>query len=287
MMISRIMCQSIKTLLPRYRDCMITNAADLKPTITLLRAEIIALENNTTLSPWIKRWLIAKYKRCLDKVIKQKSKDDRDQKGSDSTVVFLTSQPEFRYQAMAYGLIMESNDHLQARTLLNTLPYSDAGEQDFVAVQHIYLDYLADRSAYVLSNANKSFIYNAGLRQHPLAGFARAIHFTMTGQKVPVILTHLNGHTQIRSKKDIKPESKTKIYPNPTDQQSFTIDMSDFDDNTQYLCSILDIYGKVISQNRISHSKQSIDLHNIVNGIYIVKITNGDRMVHVEKLMVK
>ncbi|MBK9734275.1 MAG: T9SS type A sorting domain-containing protein [Saprospiraceae bacterium] len=80
---------------------------------------------------------------------------------------------------------------------------------------------------------------------------------------------------------------KISIYPNPTDQQSFTIDMSDFDDNTQYLYSILDIYGKVISQNRISHREQSIDLHNIVTGIYIVKITNGDIMVHVEKLMVK
>ncbi|MBK9735391.1 MAG: hypothetical protein IPO92_10640 [Saprospiraceae bacterium] len=126
------------SLLPRYRDCMITNAADFKPMITLLRAEIIALENNTTLSPWIKRWLIAKYKRCLDKVIKQKSKDDRDQKGKDSTVVFLTAQPEFRYQAAAYGILMDHNETAKARTILNSLSAKDAGETDFVDVQNIF-----------------------------------------------------------------------------------------------------------------------------------------------------
>lgn len=173
------------------------------------------------------------------------------------------------------------------KNLTNILPIRKVDEQEFVDVQNIYLDYLADRDNYKLSTTDNTAIYNAGLRKHPLAGFARSVYHTITGQKIPVTLTHLNGNTQTRSKNNIEPNVTTKIYPNPTDQQRFTIEMSDFDPNTQYQCTILDIFGQVVGQSNLSQSTQDIRLQNAVAGIYIVKISNFDKIVHVEKLIVK
>ncbi len=53
-------------------------------------------------------------------------------------------------------------------------------------------------------------------------------------------------------------DTAIKIYPNPTDQQSFTIEMSDFDPNVRYQCTILDVFGQVISQNSISITNKKL-----------------------------
>ena len=58
--------------------------------------------------------------------------------------------------------------------------------------------------------------YTAGLRKHPLAGFARSVYHTLTGHKIPVYLEHLNNRTVIRNKYTASEDKTAIFYPNPT-----------------------------------------------------------------------
>ena len=273
------------TIPARYRDCTYTNSTDLKQMITYLRNEILLLESNTNIDPWIKKWLIAKYKRCLDRAIKLKAKDDLQQKGKDSTIVFLLSQPEFRYQSMAYGLVMENNDLTRASTILNNLPINEFSEQEFVNVQNTYLDYLSSRSNYVLSSTNNSLIYNAGLRKHPLAGFARTVYHTITGQKIPVTLTHMNGNPNIRAKEVVKPD--ISIFPNPSENGEFNIKLASFTEGDEIVILVYNMYGQVIQSNPLTQKQTQMEIPNASNGIYFIQIMINNTITHSGKLIVK
>jgi hypothetical protein len=273
------------TIPARYRDCTYTNTTDLKQMITYLRNEILLLEANTNMDPWIKKWLIAKYKRCLDRAIKLKAKDDLEQKGKDSTIVFLLSQPEFRYQSMAYGLVMENNDLTRASTILNNLPISDVNVQEFVNVQNTYLDYLNSKSNYILTTSNNSLIYNAGLRKHPLAGFARTVYHTITGQKIPVTLTHLNGNPNIRAKEVVKPD--ISIFPNPTENGVFNIELASFTEGDEIISLVYNLYGQIIQRNPLIEKQSQIKIPNVPSGLYLVQIMVNNNITYSRKLIVK
>ncbi len=65
-----------------------------------------------------------------------------------------------------------------------------------------------------------------------------------------------------------------KIYPNPSNGKfQFTIDGSQFDENCKV--EIYNVQGERIYQSAITNTKFDIDLSNQPNGIYIVKIYDG------------
>jgi hypothetical protein len=182
---------------------------------------------------------------------------------------------------MAYGLVSETGDLPRARTMLNNLNPTDAGETAYVTTQHILLDYLGDRDGYIPSSTILSTLYNAGLAKHPLAGYSRSVYYTLTGQKVPVTLTHLNGGTQIRSK--IESEVKINLYPNPSKGDLLIIDFENLNPDVSYKYSISDIYGKIICQNHILESKTEVPVMTLSEGIYIIKISSDEKLFYVKK----
>lgn len=266
---------------PLFRNCMYANGMTLEQLIAAIRAEIQTVEANTNLDPWTKKWLLAKYRRCLDRYIKQKARALISQNDRQAAISFLSAQSEFRYQSMAYGLITESGDVLGARTKLTTMIPTDTGETEYISAQHILLDYLADRTGYLPSSLTLSGLYNAGLRKHPLAGYSRSVYYTLTGQKVPVTLTHLNGGTQIRSK--IESEVKINLYPNPSKGDLLIIDFENLNPDVSYKYSISDIYGKIICQNHILESKTEVPVMTLSEGIYIIKISSDEKLFYVKK----
>ncbi|MBK9735390.1 MAG: T9SS type A sorting domain-containing protein [Saprospiraceae bacterium] len=148
-----------------------------------------------------------------------------------------------------------------------------------------FLDYLSDKANYTLSTTDASKIYNAGLRKHPLAGFARAIHYTLTSQKVPVTLTHLNGNTQIRAKEPM--ESSVSIYPNPTAIGIFNVDIAKYNDGDHVICTVYNIYGQQIHTQKINQKITLVEIPNANNALYLVQIFVNKINIQTAKLIVK
>jgi hypothetical protein len=264
------------------RNCMYGNGISKQQAINLLKAEILRIQNDTNLNPWTKQWLIDKYKKCLDRLIKQKAKEDKDQSGRESAVQFLLSHPEFRYQSMAYGLVVESGDITRSRTMLNNLSPSDIGETEFVQSQNVLLDYLSDRSGYNAPSTSLSALYSAGLRKHPLAGFSRSIYHTLTGQKVPVTLTHLSGRPQTRVKEIA---NETFFYPNPSYAGDIIIDIPDFDDNREYSYSIQSTSGVIVDKGLLSQKVSDLSL-DVSSGVYFVSLIQEGNLINTQKWIV-
>lgn len=266
------------------RNCMYGNGITKLQAIDLLKAEILRIQKDTELMPWTKRWLLAKYRKCLDRIIKLKANEDKDQSGRESAVQFLLAQPEFRYQSMAYGLVVASGDITRSRAMLSNLRPGDDGETEFVQSQHTLLDYLSDRAGYKPSDIALSSLYNAGLRKHPLAGFSRSVYHTLSGQKVPVTLTHLSGRSQTRIK---EAPGETFFYPNPSYEGNVTIDIPDYDHNDEYSYSVQSTSVGCVNKGTLSQKVSELSL-NIPSGLYLVTLLkNGKPMLNQKWVVVR
>jgi len=152
-------------------------------------------------------------------------------------------------------------------------------------VQNVYKDYLCNRSSYILTTTNKSLIYNAGLRKHPLAGFARTVYHTITGQKIPVTLTHMNGNPNIRAKEVVKPD--ISIFPNPTENGVFNIELASFTEGDEIVILVYNMYGQVIQSNPLTQKQTQIEIPNAPSGLYLVQIMVNNNKTYSGKLIVK
>lgn len=109
----------------------------------------------------------------------------------------------------------------------------------------------------------------------------------MTGQKIPIALSHLNESTNTRGKGDSYNAASISVYPNPTDTKSFTVSVADFDPEASYHCSIFSICGQNIGKYMINSDGQTIDLPEHTEGMFIVRLTKNNRPVFVKKFIIK
>ncbi len=152
-------------------------------------------------------------------------------------------------------------------------------------MQNVYLDYLDSMSNYILTTTNKSLIYNAGLRSHPLAGFARTVYHTITGEKIPVTLTHMNGNPNIRAKEVVKQD--ISIFPNPTENGVFNIELASFTEGDEIIGLVYNMYGQVIQSNPLTQKQTQIEIPNVPSGLYLVQIMVNSNITYSGKLIVK
>jgi hypothetical protein len=64
------------------------------------------------------------------------------------------------------------------------------------------------------------------------------------------------------------------IFPNPA-SEIVTIRINN---NSTYLIDIMDISGKIVYSNQVNYSSQSIDVSAWEIGVYLVKVTNGNKI---------
>lgn len=82
-----------------------------------------------------------------------------------------------------------------------------------------------------------------------------------------------------------KIESELKIYPNPCTNSKVTID---FNANEISEISFTNITGKqiLLKKYEFPPHKTQIQLYNIPNGIYLIRVKTSDKKMVVKKLMV-
>lgn len=64
------------------------------------------------------------------------------------------------------------------------------------------------------------------------------------------------------------------VYPNPT-EGTFTIELADFSSSVKI--EILNTLGKVVYTNILTSPKTMLDINEFANGIYLVRLTNGEK----------
>ena len=258
---------------PRYRDCYIPNTSSGRN--IMLDALYEAMDDIPNLgagySVWKIKWLKAKYKRCIDAILKINSGHLITRDSISEAIDVYRDQEEFRYHIMAYGLMMDMGHYTEAQTYLNSLSPAEGEQTDFVSIQNIYLQYLISQENFTLSSTDRNYIKTIGEAPGLYAGFARAIYYQLTRVRIVkeygedrVILPRSNNQTNIS-------EFKVKVFPNPVNGNRLSIELPNSGIDEAAVIHIYDIVGNRI--NRISFENDSeIDVSNLGAGVYFLQV---------------
>jgi hypothetical protein len=271
--------------LPRsYRDCKCgPNPAGCIDMVNALIAEIDRLDGDDTVNEWVKRWLIAKYRRCITSVQKSFVKLLLDDGRTEDAINHLSALPSFRLRIMAYALMMNAHEIDKARTYLNSLNTDGEGEQAFVNAQNIYLDYLLDRSDYKLDNSDRNYLLSVSTDKNPYSGYIRSIYYKLTGERIDIDFEHLNGKSSTRAVVK-NPVSRLSVFPNPINDDYFNISIDEFSTDLEYTIKISSLDGRVLENTIISDVNSRIDI-NGNKGVYIVQLFENNKLVSTQKLV--
>ena len=76
--------------------------------------------------------------------------------------------------------------------------------------------------------------------------------------------------------------SSLKIYPNPA-HDIISVDIQDLNNTISY--QLFDIQGKKIEQGILEKENSFINIHNLANGIYFIRFTDGKQLYKIEKII--
>lgn len=202
---------------PYYRNCLIPfSIPDKKTMESALKAEITRIKNDNTIPSKLKKWLIARYERCLKRLrgLIGIQIINEEQNGKEKGIEYFSVQPLFSHKIMAYAIIMEAGEYQRASLYLNSLIPENSSQAEFITANNIYQSYLTNRSDFVLSNASKSTLKAIAVKPNELSGYARTIYYILTGERLRM---NTNTGIDILHKQINKTEYDLKIesFPNP------------------------------------------------------------------------
>lgn len=241
------------------------------------------IENDYSINPWVKKWLTAKYKRCLDKLNKNYVRRLLNDGKVEEAITHLSIQSSFRLRLLAYSILMNNGELNRAQNYLDSLQTKLPEEQNFVTAQNIFIDYVENRNTYTLSAQDSTMLYNIGIEENPYSGYARSIFYKLTGERIDINLPQIirnNPRNIIEDKSNLL----ISIYPNPTNRDGFYINIDNFDNNANYNYSIESIEGKNVKQGVIKLRSSNIEL-NENNGIYILQLYKNKELLSSEKII--
>jgi hypothetical protein len=104
----------------------------------------------------------------------------------------------------------------------------------------------------------------------------------LTGQKVPITLTHLTGSMQARSK---EVNQVSFSYPNPSFSGDITIDIPDYNNKGSYSYSIQSASGVIVNKGLLSQKVSDLSL-DISSGVYFVSLMQEGKLINTQKWIV-
>jgi hypothetical protein len=263
----------------KYRSCPIPKtSAEYDQMVTFLNQWITYFTSLPSLSHY-QKYVLQTYKDCLKKIKVNKVIIIKETGASDwknQAIAHLNGLDDFQSRIYAYGLMVDDEKYPQARTWLNSLTQNTDEIQDFVVIQNINLDYLENRGTYILSSANKTLLYNLGLKIEPLNGYARSLYFVLTGERIPISIDYGDGATSPRTKKDVAIVPYVKSYPNPVYNQAYTIELFDFEPTGNYTIEVYNVIGSIQYTKSFGDvDRINIDVDSWKSGLYVYKIVDS------------
>jgi len=233
--------------------------------------------------------LIAQYSRCLDSLIRTYIDTTLASGQVEDCIDFLSVQPEFRYRAMAYGIIIHNLEYTRVSDFLDTLETSKTEEQDFVNVQKIWLNYLMSIDTFKLSAADSITIRTAGEAYNPLAGYARTVFYKLTGERITRDFIHTDS-TVIPRNSDVTTSVDTQIsvefhvWPNPVTGQDVEISFEGANPEKEYVLVVYDALGVLRSATTVSNEVIYVPIGD-ATGIYFVCLFQDGERIHTKKVV--
>jgi parallel beta-helix repeat protein len=267
----------ISSSLCSFQDCNIVSSK-----VDTIRAEISLILENETLEPWYKRWLVNRYKRCIDRLVKKCSKKKLEDGESDEAISILNQQPEFRYKVLAYGLFLGNLDYDGAENYINNLETENEFENDYIVAQNIYLNYLKDKENFVLGEEEQQVLYTIAMSRNTLSSAARGVYYRLTGTKLTLPrIESSNSQGRLTQTKEVL-DSKTIVYPNPTNNEVFIEALAPMNS-----IEVLSISGdKPMKLVRLNGTlKHTINISTLPSGIYLLRVVSNDESVSTKKLI--
>lgn len=288
---------SYPNFLIQFRDCQdfinrnYNDVEALEELISSLEEEIDRLGQEVAsgqLNYWIARTLIAKYKECIDRakknivttILQEPNGDPRDR-----AITYLSNDDDFTFNIMAYSLMMSANEYARALAYLQTLNPSSEDEYDFIEVQSIYHQYLADPIGFSLSSTDRNTIYNAGNKRLELAGFVRKVYHQLTGERILLdVPMYDDPRGDIREAKEA--ETKVNIYPNPSIQNAdLTIEVDgDFLTDINPVIKVYNAQGQLLISNALRNKRQTMVMPD-QSGLLFITIDRDGEVIHSQKLI--
>jgi len=282
--------------LVQYRDCqdyISRNFNDkflLRQLITALEDEIERLENevlNGQMNVWVAKRLIAKYLECIDRtkknilmtIVRENNHNNR-----EAAIAYLLDEDDFRFNSMAYSLMMDAQEYNRAQTYLNTLNPNREDQMDFVNTQNLYLSVLMNGGINNLSSVDLESIRTAGLKRLPYAGFARKIYHELKGERIFLEVPLYNAHLSSNPRKS--DDSEIHIFPNPSRyQQDIIIEYDKIpSENSNYSVHIYNAQGLLLAVHALPAQQNTVPLP-LVKGLLFLSVMQGDHRIKTEKLV--
>ncbi len=276
------------TLPPKYRNCIIPKNLEEKKTMeAALKAEILRIKNDPSISSALKKWLIARYERCLKKlkgeiglqIIKEETN------GKEEAITYFSNQQLFSHKIMAYAIIMEEGELERASVYLNGLPTENSAQSDFVFANNIFLSYLENRNEFVLSITTKESLRVKALQENELSGYIRAIYFKLTGERLRIPLSHIQNVEPRSSHFNNSSELSITSYPNPILGNEHIIEIKTNVSNQKYSINLKDITGKIMKTSNAVIGKNIFDMADIVQGVYIIEVLSEYDKLYTNKVV--
>lgn len=281
-----------------YRDCQDyidrnqNEIPSLMYLVNSLEEEIARLEmevDDGNLNKWIAKMLISNYLECIDRAKKYIVTSLLHSQGGDTrkdAIKYLTTDRDFRFQIMAYSLMVSGYEYDRALEYLNSLSPVREDQLDFIDVQRIYLSYLSERSSFTLSNYDQNFIKEAGLKRLPLAGFARKIYHELTNERIVLDVPIYYNSTESGKRTPTERKSLIKVYPNPS---YLNDDLNVFIPETgtkrcDYKIRVFNMRNEQISELTVVSGHHKISLPD-VSGLMFFTIEKERQIIHSQRIL--
>jgi len=195
-------------------------------------------------------------------------------------------------QTKHFGLKMMKNDLAGAQAKLASLPANNTKQIYFKEVQSLNLRYLQgfDKENKLTKN-DLQRLMEIAYSETSISGYAKGLFFQITGTYLPneyLELEEMAKEMQEKGKKRETDAYKTtdqamRIFPNPATDR---LEIVSSDNILISRCVLTDFSGKVVFQQSVNKNSLTLDIQNVVSGIYLVKVIDEHGEVTIEKIIV-
>ncbi len=279
----------------KYRKCPLpkTKAEGDKMEADIL-GEIKKLEDDKDMNPELKKYLINRYKACLNKIRREIIiiiKEDDGTKGrtqaSKDAANFAKNTGDLSLQTIGFGILANERLYDEAQIYLNTLPSNgDADVIDFITTQQINMGYLLNKGSYILSPENRGKLLELGNKTTSVSGFARSLYYKLTGERLPITFIHSERSLEPRSNNSSTTISNIMSYPNPVSGDTYYVSISERSEQTTYQIKIYNTQGSLMRSFDVTGNGQhNVDISTLNTGMYLLSIEASGMNVYNSKFV--
>jgi len=241
---------------------------DLESTVTYYHREIAYLERD---------------------IIQYHLADSTIETGLDSIVLIYEQKEGLESKKLLVAYYLGNNDYEQASNLLSVIS-DEEGESDFVQYYNVLLAH-PNGQMYQLEKGTSAYA--------TIENLANSNYTTFIGSQAAHLLEYLSGE-RIEEVEPITLKSSyvsapieevvtsknndVIIYPNPT-SGVLTIELLLANRDEVASVLILDGVGKVVQKAVVSNAKSYIDISNLANGVYFLRVEGGNGLSVMKKII--